>query len=32
MTSKDIQAGLEKAPFIPLRLHLVSGKIPGVDG
>jgi len=26
MTSKDIQAELEKTPFVPFRLHLVSGK------
>ena len=26
MTSEDLRSELEKAPFIPLRLHLVSGK------
>jgi hypothetical protein len=26
MTSKDLEAELSKDPFIPLRLHLVSGK------
>lgn len=26
MTSEDIQAELEKEPFTPMRLHLVSGK------
>jgi hypothetical protein len=26
MTSQDIKAELEKDPFVPLRLHLVSGK------
>lgn len=26
MTSKDLQAELTKDPFVPLRLHLVSGK------
>ena len=35
MTSKDMQAELERDPFIPFRLHLVSGKVvkvpaPGV--
>jgi hypothetical protein len=27
MTSKDIEAELQKEPFIPFRLHLVSGKV-----
>ena len=27
MTSKDIQAELNKDPFVPIRLHLVSGKV-----
>lgn len=26
MTSRDIESELERDPFIPLRLHLVSGK------
>ena len=26
MTSKDIEGELQNDPFIPLRLHLVSGK------
>jgi hypothetical protein len=26
MISKDLEAELEKQPFVPLRLHLVSGK------
>ena len=26
MTAKDIQGELERDPFIPLRVHLVSGK------
>ncbi len=26
MTSKEFEAELEREPFIPLRLHLVSGK------
>ena len=26
MTSEDIRSEIEKEPFIPLRLHLVSGK------
>jgi hypothetical protein len=26
MTTKDIEGELEKQPFIPLRVHLVSGK------
>ena len=26
MTSKDMEAELLKEPFVPLRLHLVSGK------
>ena len=26
MTSKDLEAELLKDPFVPLRLHLVSGK------
>ena len=26
MTSKDIEAELERDPFIPIRIHLVSGK------
>lgn len=26
MTSKDIEAELDKEPFVPLRFHLVSGK------
>jgi hypothetical protein len=35
MTSKDIETELERDPFVPLRLHLVSGKtidipFPGV--
>lgn len=27
MTSEDVRAELEKEPFVPLRLHLVSGKV-----
>jgi hypothetical protein len=27
MTSKDIEAELQKDPFVPLRIHLVSGKV-----
>lgn len=35
MTPKNVEAELERDPFIPLRLHLVSGKVvkvpaPGV--
>ena len=26
ITSKDLEAELEKEPFVPLHLHLVSGK------
>lgn len=26
MTSKDLQAELEKTPYVPLRVYLVSGK------
>jgi hypothetical protein len=26
MTSEDVRSELEKDPFIPFRLHLVSGK------
>ncbi len=26
MTSKDIESELERVPFVPLRLHLASGK------
>ena len=26
MTSKDLEAELIREPFVPLRLHLVSGK------
>ncbi len=26
MTSKDLESELERQPFVPLRLHLVSGK------
>jgi hypothetical protein len=26
MTSKDVEAELEKKPFTPLKVHLVSGK------
>ncbi|MGD0390596.1 MAG: hypothetical protein ABSC42_16750 [Tepidisphaeraceae bacterium] len=26
MTSEDIRAELERQPFIPFRLHMVSGK------
>lgn len=26
MTSKDFQSELEKDPFVPFRIHLVSGK------
>jgi hypothetical protein len=26
MTSEDLRAELEREPFVPLRLHLVSGK------
>jgi hypothetical protein len=26
MTSEDIRSEIEKEPFIPFRLHLVSGK------
>jgi hypothetical protein len=26
MTSEDIRSELEKDPFVPFRLHLVSGK------
>ncbi len=27
MTSEDLRSELDKNPFIPLRLHLVSGKM-----
>ena len=30
MTSEDIRAELEKYPFRPIRLHLVSGKVVDV--
>jgi hypothetical protein len=35
VTSEDLRSELEKQPFIPLRMHLVSGKtidvgLPGV--
>ena len=26
MTSEDVRSELEKMPFVPLRIHLVSGK------
>jgi hypothetical protein len=26
LTSEDLRAELDKSPFVPLRLHLVSGK------
>jgi hypothetical protein len=26
MTSEDIRSEIEKVPFVPFRLHLVSGK------
>jgi hypothetical protein len=26
VTSEDLRSELEKSPFIPLRMHLVSGK------
>ena len=26
MTSEDVRSEIEREPFIPLRLHLVSGK------
>jgi hypothetical protein len=26
MTSKDVEQELDREPFVPLRLHLVSGK------
>jgi len=26
MTSEDLRSELEKQPFVPLRIHLVSGK------
>lgn len=26
MTSEDVRSELEREPFIPLRMHLVSGK------
>jgi hypothetical protein len=26
VTSEDVRSELEKVPFIPLRIHLVSGK------
>lgn len=26
MTSKDVEAELERDPFVPIRIHLVSGK------
>ena len=27
MRSKDLEAELDRDPFVPLRLHLVSGKV-----
>ncbi len=27
MTSKDVETELERDPFVPLALHLVSGKV-----
>ena len=30
MTSEDIRAELDKVPFVPFRLHLVSGKVVNV--
>ena len=30
MTEKELIAGLEKDPFVPFRLHLVSGKVVDV--
>jgi hypothetical protein len=30
MTSKDFAAELDKKPFVPFRLHLVSGKVINV--
>ncbi|HYE17184.1 MAG TPA: hypothetical protein VEA69_02005 [Tepidisphaeraceae bacterium] len=32
MTSKDIEAELERDPFIPIRLHMVSGKTLDIPG
>jgi hypothetical protein len=32
MTSKDLEAELERQPFIPLRVHLVSGKTIDIPG
>jgi hypothetical protein len=32
MTSKDIEAELTRDPFVPLRFHLVSGKVIDVAG
>ena len=31
MTSEDIKSELDKEPFVPFRLHLVSGKVIDVD-
>ena len=31
MTREDVRAELEQNPFIPFRLHLVSGKTLDVD-
>ena len=32
MTSRDLEAELERDPFVPLRVHLVSGKTVDVPG
>ena len=31
MTSEDVRSELERDPFVPLRLHLVSGKVVEVN-
>ena len=31
MTSEDVRSELEKVPFAPLRIHLVSGKTVKID-
>jgi hypothetical protein len=32
MTSRNIEAELERDPFIPIRIHLVSGETVDVPG
>ena len=31
MTSEDLRQELERDPFVPLRLHLASGKVMDID-